>query len=427
MQSLRRVLPICAGLILVAILSVAWAGAGPLPQGEQPNANTTRIIVSEDTAISAYQPAKNFGQAWTISVRSNDVASALFKFDLSSLPANIAVAQAKLGVYVLSRSNSSTMSASAYAINRPWVTNEATWQRAAANVPWAVTGCNGVPDDRQGEAAGVSEFNLVGGWLYVDVTRIVDGWLRGTQPNEGIILKGLGGSSVEYSLIAKDHSDRAHWPFLEVSYVFNPTPLPTYTALPTYTPIPTVPPTPTPYAPVLVVEKTGPPGPLGQEETMVTYQIYVRNAGTREATGLAITDTLPLGTVYRSCTADGVFDPENQQVLWRLAALAPGEVFSATLELDLASWVRELGTIVNWVRVSCAELEGVAEGYWQTFVVAPTPTATETPIPTATPTVTPSPTPYRLFLVKVYNQVRPPQIWRLYLVKVDKGFLVPAR
>lgn len=85
-----------------------------------------------------------------------------------------------------------------------------------------------------------------------------------------------------------------------------PTPLPTITPvtpLPTTTPTPTFGPTPTPTpAPAdLVLTKTDSPDPVVSGTTLI-YTISVNNAGPGTSNNVIVTDPLPVGTSYISCT-----------------------------------------------------------------------------------------------------------------------------
>jgi len=272
----------------------------------------------------------------------------------------VVVAQALLKVYVLSRSNNNSLGVLAYAVHRPWVAEQVSWLRADQATLWGSPGCNARPADRAAQGSPVAMLQWPEGWAVVDVTDIVRGWMDGSLVNHGLILKTQAGS-VTYELASLDNGNEALRPVLEVLFAPMPTP------------------TPTPIRPVLVLEKTGPEGPLADEDGAVTqvytltYQIVLRNAGTQNATGVLITDSLPLGTVFSSCSGGGIYDAPSHSVTWNVGALAIGAEQTLQLELKLARWVKETGTVVNIAQASCAELPGVVEDYWETFVVPPLP------------------------------------------------------
>jgi uncharacterized repeat protein (TIGR01451 family) len=236
-------------------------------------------------------------------------------------------------------------------------------------------------------------------WIEINVTDLVRRWMDGSLDNNGLLLKMTARGAVGYELFSADHSTSAYRPYLEVSYAIMPTPTPET-------------PTPVPPVPALELDKLGPAGPLPDEETTLTYTITARNVGTALAAGIAITDVLPLGTIFQSCTQDGVYSAQNHIITWQGISLAEGESLTLEVHLELADWVRQLGNIVNVVHGTCADCPGVAEDYWTTIFVEPTATATatptitptpsHTPTPTATPTVTPTPKPFLMYWPQFY-------------------------
>jgi len=343
---------------------------------------TLYITPSADTVLHAWYPQSNYGREWTLSFRSGGITSPMFKFDLSSLPDldDLLVAQAKLYLYVQSRSNPVSMSVSAYAVKTPWVANEATWILADNSTEWQEGGCNG-PDDREQEGSGVVLFSDVDRWVSVDVTEIVQSWVRDRTENHGIVLKSFARGSVAYTVVGADHADVSLRPMLEIVLVAVPTPEATMT--PTSTPRP---------KPGVSVSKVGPVGPLTVGETeVISYTIDIRNVGIDPVTGVVITDVLPLGTGFLSCTGGGIYDSDDNIVTWQIPLLAAGVSQTVELNLELPTWVKEEGAVVNLVRADCAECSQVQEAIW------------EIPILVADPT--PTPTPHEIYWPLAYNQL----------------------
>jgi len=295
----------------------------------------------------------------------------MFKFDLSAIPhpEQVAVAQATLRVYVQSRTNASTLMASACAVNRPWVAEEATWLQADASTAWAEPGCNG-EEDRSQTCSPEAEFSKADGWVSIDVTDIVQGWLNGSLENEGLILKTLSGGSVGYKLVSVDDQNVSLRPVLRIVFVVIPTPTPTPTPIPE-----------------ISLTKEGPEGPLFSGEAAVpfTYTLTVENPGGQAVSGVVVTDVLPLGVDFVSATDGGAL--EGGMVTWEIGSLAPGESKAVGLQVVLSSWVKE-GTLVNLAQASCAECPDVQEAHWEIPVV-----------------------------------VQPPRVYRLHLVTVYNGFV----
>ncbi len=364
-QSRWWVLGLMVVLAIGLIVGLGSAGAGPATPAEGPEDfifDRQTVQPSADTTIHSFYPQQNYAARGSLTLRSGDVSAALMQFDLSTIqrPAGVVVAQALLKVYVLSRTNASFMGVSAYAVHRPWVATEATWVMADQATPWAVAGCNGRPEDRSDQGSPVTTLREAEGWVTLDVSDIVRGWMDGTMPNNGLILKTTHAGSVAYEVASMEHREPALRPVLEVLFAPMPTP------------------TPTPIRPVLVLEKTGPQGPLSDgsgdisQIYTLTYQITLRNAGTQDATGVIITDSLPLGTVFSRCTGGGLYDATTHAVVWKIGNLPMGAQENLELELKLARWVKETGTVVNLAQATCAELPDlVVEDYWETLVVPP--------------------------------------------------------
>ncbi len=216
-----------------------------------------------DTYLDSWSPTLNTGEYGRVSVRRDDVWAALFRFDLNGqTPATAAIQQAHLELYVRSRSNDSNwVQAGAYALRRPWREAEATWQRASNTTAWAVPGANGIGTDRSDVLLDQQRLDKIGVWQRFDITAALAEWVRGTQQNYGVVIKGIGGSSgqVSYDFASSEVGDVSIRPRLVYTYVVSaPTPTPSPTAIATATPTPL--PTSTP--PRQVIGKYAPAPPF---------------------------------------------------------------------------------------------------------------------------------------------------------------------
>jgi uncharacterized repeat protein (TIGR01451 family) len=409
MRFLHRLslLSIIGSIILVAALVAGLGVAGAEPDDPEGairpgdlTFQTVTISAGEDTTLHAWWPTTNYASDTVLAIRSGNVAAPIIRFDLSSLtnPEDLLVAQARLRFYVESRTNTQPIGASAYAVNKEWVANQATWQDAKTNDPWGTAGCNAVPGDRSGVASDEVMISAVDTWVSLDVTEIVRGWLSGESPNYGFLLKGTSGGSVAYNLYSLDYS--AVWrPKLEIMLAPMPTPEPTGTPMPTATP------SPTPMAPALWLLKEGPVGPLAPGQFSVQYTITLRSVGTQSAAGVVLTDALPLGTVFLNASHGGVYHPDQHEIVWNVGSMAIGEELIIQVEAGLATWVKDTGNVVNVVRAS-GENCAPAESYWEIVVVPPS----ATPTPTASPTPSPTPTP-------VMFKIQLGQVFKFFVVR----------
>jgi len=158
-----------------------------------------------DTHISVWEPTSNFGGSVTLLVRQGDVRSALVRFDLSALPAGATIQQARLGLYALERSNPNGMTISVYRVLRSWAESQATWNLATSSVSWGTAGCNLVSVDRAAAPEAAQMVNSVNAWHEWDITNLVRAWASNPTSNRGVILKGDGLTSVEYSYASSEY------------------------------------------------------------------------------------------------------------------------------------------------------------------------------------------------------------------------------
>jgi uncharacterized repeat protein (TIGR01451 family) len=382
-RSMALVVMLLGVLVIIgAVLSAGSVAAQPeardMAPAAQPWYDVVRVPVSADTVIDAWNMNRNYSRNWTLRMRANDGASAMYQVDLSplDLPPNVVVGKAVLRLYVSSRSNPNPMEVRAFAITRPWAVEQTTWRMADSATSWQRAGCNG-EEDRELTGTAPTTLDGEGSWVEIDVTTIVSRWHDGGLPNQGLILKSSKGSAADYTFISTEHSTSEWHPYLEVSL----------TTLPGSTP------TATPQ-PAVLVDKVGPEGPLWVTQyEVVSYTITVQNNGVAPLTGVILTDTLPLGTEFIEASDDGVYDGEMQQsgaVIWSLGDLDILESRSVSLKLGIPTWVQEKGNVLNMARTNCTECAHVTEGYWEIFVSVPT--NTPTLMPTATATATPEPT-----------------------------------
>ncbi|MBN1399273.1 MAG: DNRLRE domain-containing protein, partial [Anaerolineae bacterium] len=199
--------------------------------------------VRQDTSIKAWFEDTNYDRSPYLSVRQGDRASALVLFDLTDLPPDAQVQEARLNLYIHYRSNRGTMTLEAYRVKRPWVSDEATWLLASQGVPWSAGGCNDTPQDRDALVGDSRPMESENAWVSLDVTDMVRDWALDPASNHGLILKGTGGVAVQYGLSSSEWDDPAFRPQLVVRADL---PKPTKSPSPTATPVPEDKPTPDP-------------------------------------------------------------------------------------------------------------------------------------------------------------------------------------
>jgi peptidoglycan/xylan/chitin deacetylase (PgdA/CDA1 family) len=198
----------------------------------------------QDTYLNEYEPTRNYGAEGILQVRagSSGRASALLRVDITPPAADVTVEHATLSLYASWASNSAGMDMRAYALQRDWSANEATWAMARQVEPWAQPGARGALSDR---AVFALDKTHAGGcvtdarWYTFDVTEAVADWLAQPEHNYGILIEGEEGVSKGLQFASSDHSNVALRPRLTVRYrwpasgeLVLPSPTPTSTASP---------------------------------------------------------------------------------------------------------------------------------------------------------------------------------------------------
>ena len=269
----RRVqfLLITAMIVTAALLATAWGSitlislADPLPADAEVNARREslkdpRVMLDEpvtttvtfqqgvagyegmvDTFIASTSSDSNFSADTRISMYSDGRYKGLVRFDLSSIPSQVTVINARLelSIYYLSGSFSS-LGVSAYPISRPWTIDEVTWNEAADGEMWGTPGCGNTSIDRSATPAGSVAISGLGSYQ-IDVTSAVDNWVTNQETNYGLLVVSQGSPAIQSDHRSSEYGIESVRPKLVVTYVVTG-PLPTFT--PTHTP--TVTPTSTP-------------------------------------------------------------------------------------------------------------------------------------------------------------------------------------
>ncbi|MHB1295997.1 MAG: hypothetical protein ACYC4R_13490 [Anaerolineae bacterium] len=186
---------------------------------------------------------------------------------------------------------------------------------------------------------------------------------------------------------------------------------PAATPLPTQTPTPTDIPTATPTAwptisledgvsPYLYLTLRDQSDPICSGSPQ-RYSLWISNIGAVSVTNVILTDTVPIGTqpLLDDSTSGGTLAGE-QDVVWELGDLQPGETRNVELQVDVPSWLEAGKLIVNRVSASCDQVPYLAVSEsslfsdcpWLKETVAARPLNLRTPVASATPKTTVTPT-----------------------------------
>lgn len=150
-----------------------------------------------DTWLDNTNATTNFGTNSDMYVGeygfSSQVARALVKWDMSSIPAGSTITGAKIRVRDVGTNLATTdRTMRAYRVLRAWVDTEATWNNYSTGNAWATAGCGNTTTDRESSDIGTVSMpgTEVGQYYEITLTAsAVNEMFNGTIANNGFLLK----------------------------------------------------------------------------------------------------------------------------------------------------------------------------------------------------------------------------------------------
>jgi cell division septation protein DedD len=325
---------LCA--LLLGITARAQLSA-PIPSTSAPEVTVTiqRGVLGDCDDSYLYQYDPDNRNVWWISTFRVGYShpyergrySGLLRFDLTPIPVAATIAQARLLLYCDGWSGSGAdLDVGAYAVLREAYVRQATWNEAKPGAPWGQPGCSQVGTDRLADPEGVLTVNGTRRWYEMDVTDMVQRWVSGILPNQGLLLQAQSGLGF-FAFSSSDGFDVSLRPQLVVTYAVadsTPTPTVTPTVLPTPTASPTPADTPMPASPT-------PTGTVAQPPTP---------AATPTTADVEITATLQQGSDgYSGCQGTYIYQYASNDNYCQRESLQVGykQQNAALLRFDLAS------------------------------------------------------------------------------------------
>jgi RHS repeat-associated protein len=148
----------------------------------------------------------------------------LLKFNLSSIPLAANVFDAKLGLYVQSKSTSTSKPIGVYRVTKPWTTG-ATWESYDGTHAWTTAGGDYNNPSENSDASVNPSVGASTGWSYWYPTKMVQEWVNGTNApagegaeNNGLIVKDETDNTINNVLTFSSIRASSNQPFLEVKY-----------------------------------------------------------------------------------------------------------------------------------------------------------------------------------------------------------------
>jgi len=178
-----------------------------------------------DSSLNAWEIATNYANLDRLWLRQPDIMAPILHFDLSPLPAQAHIVEAKLGLWTLSQSNPNAADVGLYALNRPWDSAAVTWIHAQPQDPWAIPGANGLPTDRSALPYSQQAVAAVARWYEWDLSILAQHWLQQPADNHGVLLKAFSAARVQYAFASAEYHNPAARPRLTIRY-WTPTPTP---------------------------------------------------------------------------------------------------------------------------------------------------------------------------------------------------------
>ncbi|MFC1926726.1 PKD domain-containing protein, partial [Chloroflexota bacterium] len=200
--------------------------------------SVTGLVATADTFVSSGYPSDNFNGFYIpgdppVDVFlvgdhvSNGHQRALLKFDLSSIPQGSTITSAEVGALMVAYwkepdpAPAPTIQITSHRVTSGWGESTVTWNTAPTVA----------------ESYGSDYVGTTFGDYYWDVTSLVQGWLDGTYPNYGLMLKGPETGTMDMKGFTS-REEAGFEPMLFVQYQLPPPPVAAFTGSPLTGPAP---------------------------------------------------------------------------------------------------------------------------------------------------------------------------------------------
>jgi hypothetical protein len=167
--------------------------------------------VAEDTYINAWSPNTNYGNKAELRLRQGGIKQPLMKFDLSSIGLDGTIEAANLTMYYRGYdSGTRNMTAEIHALKRDWTQGAANWLQATAADMWGLPGAGDTASDVEATPSATALLTPAVPTAVVkvefNVQNLIQQWVSGDIPNFGLLMKGVGNVSTEYTFRSFDQA-----------------------------------------------------------------------------------------------------------------------------------------------------------------------------------------------------------------------------
>jgi len=174
----------------------------------------------EDTWLNSQAPTTNYGGSSVLKIYQPGVAHALTGFALDGIPAGSQIVNAYLFLHTTADGeNGETQVVNIHRVKADWDQLQATWNQRLTGIPWQQPGASGSNDIDLTPSGTITVTATNTEFRSTDLKDLVQGWVNGTYPNYGVLLKAPGGSWTWYNFYSAQSVDSVVWgPQLEVVY-----------------------------------------------------------------------------------------------------------------------------------------------------------------------------------------------------------------
>lgn len=176
-----------------------------------------------DNFLNSAAPTTNYGTGTTMNIgelnSSAQVARALIKFDLSSLPPTSVVATATLCMTIAGDYSDAARTMRVYRQLKAWTEAGATWNKYDGSNNWTTAGGFDAADCEQTDIGSIALTQSESGEKSISLTPSkVQEWISGALANNGMLIKMDGENNDAYSWHTSDSATANARPKLVIEY-----------------------------------------------------------------------------------------------------------------------------------------------------------------------------------------------------------------
>lgn len=213
----KRLIPALLSCFIVTLFLVTAP-----PQAKLAGFGVNKVILEPvaDTYIDSPEPDNNFGSSQYLRIYAGG-RKALFRFDLSTVPALSTITSAKLSLTLSSTASDPPLEPKQFAVfdlARDFAENEATWSQYRAGKPWSSPGGSKFQDyfslPFQSESLIVTD----PGTYTLDVTQLIQQLRAKGQITANLVFFGIGQSNFVANITSRKGRDSSKHPKLEIQF-----------------------------------------------------------------------------------------------------------------------------------------------------------------------------------------------------------------